>query len=188
MPISKRRNADSESLDSSCSLRISIFVIPSTFDFRHSPFGMHLCLIDLANLTGGRLQLAAMPPLDGVLARFGRIVLSPDQIAEGDVFWQVTARPGDIETAFFRGAFGVVVSGRSIEPWPGRFCLHVNDPITALGLLINGLQSIEEQFSRERSDLKDLQLCAARPIDISPPTCGRSADGERFRRCRRQAA
>jgi hypothetical protein len=38
---------------------------------------MHLCLIDLANLTGGQLQLAAMPPLDGVLARFGASCYHP---------------------------------------------------------------------------------------------------------------
>jgi hypothetical protein len=149
---------------------------------------MHLCLIDLAELTGGQMQLAAMPPLDGVLARISRIVLSPASIDAGDIFWQLTYQPGDIETAFFRGALGVVFSGRRIEPWPGRFCLQVDDPIAALRLLINGLGSIEEQFSRGLSELKDLQLCAARPSDIPPPTCDRSANGERFRRCRRQAA
>jgi|SRR5262245_747782 len=149
---------------------------------------MNLCLIDLAELTGGQLHLASMPPLDGVLARIGRIVLSPSSINAGDIFWQLTYQPGNIETAFFRGALGVVSSGRRIEPWPGRFCLQVDDPIAALQHLINGLESIEEQFSRGLSELKDLQLCAAQPTDIPPPTCGRSADGERIRRCRRQAA
>lgn len=149
---------------------------------------MNLCLIDLAELTGGQLQFASMPPLDGVLARLARIVLSPASINAGDILWQLTYQPGNIETAFFRGALGVVFSGRRIEPWPGRFCLQVDDPIAALQRFINGLESIEQQFSRGLSELKDLQLCAARPSVIPPPTCGRPADGERFRRCRRQAA
>src|SRR5437773_912345 len=149
---------------------------------------MNLCLIDLAELTGGRLQLAAMPPLDGVLAPVGRIVLSPDAVDQGNVFWQLTYRPGDIETAFFRGALGVVFSGRPIEPWPGRFCLHVDEPLTALRLLIARLESFEEEFLGNTPDLKVLQLCAGQRVDIPPPTCGRSADRERPRRCRRQAA
>src|SRR5437763_13685831 len=90
---------------------------------------MHLCLIDLAELTGGRLQLAAMPPLEGVLAQLGRIVLSPGEIGPGDVLWQLTSRPGGIETAFLHGASGVVASGRPAEPWPGRFCLQVDAPL-----------------------------------------------------------
>ena len=149
---------------------------------------MHPCLIDLANLTGGQLHLAAMPPLDGVLARFGRILLSPDRIAENDVFWQLIYRPGDIETAFFRGAFGVVFSGRSIEPWPGRFCLQVDDSIAALRRFLEQIEPQEELFSRNTAELKDLQLSAANPSCISPPTCGRSAEFERLHRCRRQAA
>lgn len=149
---------------------------------------MNLCLIDLAKLTGGRLRLAAMPPLDGVLSRFGRIVLSPDRIAESDVFWQLTYRPGDIESSFLRGALGVVASGRPVEPWPGRFCLHVDDPIAALRRFIECRRSFEELFSQSGPELKDLQLSAAIASCISLPTCGRSVEFERLTRCRRQAA
>jgi hypothetical protein len=149
---------------------------------------MNLCLCDLAELSGGQLHLATMPPLEGVLARVRRIVLSPDSIDQGDVFWQLTHQPGDIETAFLRGASGVVASQAPSEPWPGRFCLHVDDSIAALRLFLERLEPFKKQFSRGLSELKDLQLCAARPSDIPPPTCGRLADGERFRRCRRQAA
>jgi len=149
---------------------------------------MKLCLIDLAELTGGQLHLAAMPPLAGPLARVGRIVLSPATIAAGDVFWQLAAHPGDSETAFFRGAAGVVVARRPIEPWPGCFCLQVEDSFAALRRLINGLECFEQQFSRDPSELKVLQLCAAARSDIPPPTCGRSADERRLSRCRRQAA
>jgi hypothetical protein len=149
---------------------------------------MNLCLIDLAELTHGRLQLAAMPPLDGVLARVGRMVLSLDRIVEGDVFWHLVYQPGDLETAFLRGASGVVHSGRPNEPWPGRFCLQVDDPIAALRLLVERLDDFEEQFSSDPSDLKVLQLCATEPSCIPLPTCGRSAEGQWPRRCRRQAA
>jgi len=149
---------------------------------------MNLCLIDLAQLTGGRLYLADMPPLDGVLSRVGRIVLSAASIGPGDVFWPLSAGPGDIEMAFFRGAFGVVHSGRRVEPWPGRFCLQVDDPLAAFRRLISSLECFEEQFSPSRSELKVLQLSAAHPSCIPPPTCGRSADEPPLSRCRRQAA
>ena len=149
---------------------------------------MNLCLMDLAELTGGRLQLAAMPPFDGVLARVERIVLSVDRIDQNDVFWQLAYRPGDVESAFLRGAFGVVTSARPVEPWPGRFCLHVADSLAALRLLLERLDAFEEQFSRSSSELKVLQLCAAQPFCIPPPTCDRSRQRERPRRCRRQAA
>jgi hypothetical protein len=149
---------------------------------------MNLCLIDLAELTGGRLQLAAMPPLDGVLARVGRIVLSPGAVDHGVIYWQLIASPGDIETAFLRGALGVVASGRLPQPWPGRFCLQVDDPLAALRLLVGHLDAVEELFSKSSPELKVLQLCGSDPSCIPPPTCGRSADRERPRRCRRQAA
>src|SRR6476661_7513949 len=106
---------------------------------------MTLCLIDLADITGGRLRLAAMPPLDGVLARVGRIVLSPDLIEHGDVLWQLTCLPGETETAFLRGAFGVVASGRPAEPWPGCFSLQVDDPLADLRMLVERLDGFEEQ-------------------------------------------
>src|SRR5438552_13903810 len=149
---------------------------------------MNLCLIDLAELTGGRLHLATMPPIDGVLARLGRIVLSLDAVDQSDVFWPLARRPGDIEMAFLQGASGVVSSSRRIEPWPGRFCLQVIDPLAALRLLIDRLDGLEEQFSRGTSDLKVLQLCAAGPSCIPLPTCDRSANAERPGRCRRPAA
>jgi hypothetical protein len=149
---------------------------------------MHLCLIDLVELTGGKLQLAAMPPLEGTLAPIRRIVLSPDLIRPGDVYWRLAGQPGDMEAAFLGGALGVVIPGRPIEPWPGRFSLQVDDPVAALRCLVEHLAAFEEQSSRNSPELKVLQLCAATRVDIPPSACGRSAEGQKPSRCRRQAA
>ena len=130
----KRRNHDSESLAD-----------------------MNICLIDLAELSGGKLQLAIMPPLDGVLARVRRIVLSPDVVGPGDVYWRLAGQPGDTEAAFLRGALAIVTAGRPIEPWPGRFSLQVDDPVAALRRLIEQLGAFEKQSSRNGPELKVLQ-------------------------------
>jgi len=66
--------------------------------------------------------------------------------------------------------------------------LHVDDPLAALRRLIQHLEPLDEQFSRNPAELKDLQLPAANSSCISLPTCGRSVDFERLSRCRRQAA
>lgn len=153
-----------------------------------SSVDMNLCILDLTDLTGGRLQLALMPPLEGVLARIQRIVLSPLAAGTGDVYWRLAPEPGDIETAFLRGALGIVTAGRAIEPWPGRFSLQIDDSLAALRRLLAGLAASEEQFSLQPPDLKVLQLSAPGPSCISPPTCGRSALGLTPSRCRRQAA
>jgi len=154
---------------------------------------MNLCPFDLAQLTGGELRLAAMPPRDGELTPIQRVVLSAEAAGPGTVFWCMDRQSGDVELAFLRGALGVVAAGASIEPWPGRFSLQIDDPVAALRDLIAGLLARDEQFFDEGPELKVLQLCAARVADISPPTCGRVANGQaamghRDRRCRRQAA
>ena len=149
---------------------------------------MNLCILDLAELTGGRLQLASMPPLEGVLARIERIVLSHQAAGPGDVYWRLAALPGDIEMAFLRGALGIVMTGRAIEPWPGRFSLQIDDSVAALRGLLTGLAASEEQFSLHPPDLKVLQLSGAGSSCIPLPTCGRSASGLTPSRCRRQAA
>jgi UDP-N-acetylmuramyl pentapeptide synthase len=75
--------------------------------------------------------LASLPPLDGDLAPFGRIVTEIEHVTDGDVYWPVPrsneATAGFVEGAFSRGAQGVVVSGRRVEPWAGRFVLEVAD-------------------------------------------------------------
>jgi hypothetical protein len=149
---------------------------------------MSLCLLDLAQLTGGELRLAAMPPRDRDLALVRRIVLSPEAAREGDVFWCFDRRGCDAELAFLRGALAAAVAGPAIEPWPGRACLLLADPIAALAQLLNGISGGCQESLASSAELKVLQLCAARRVDIPPSTCGRSAKSYSAHRCRRQAA
>jgi len=149
---------------------------------------MNLCPFDLAQLTGGELCLAAMPPRDGELTPIQRIVLSAEAAGPGTVFWCLDRQSYDVELAFLRGVLGVVVAGSPIEPWPGRFSLQVDDSVAALRELIDGLLARGEQSFEEPSELKVLQLCAVGVADISPPTCGQAGKGHAGRRCRRQAA
>jgi hypothetical protein len=149
---------------------------------------MILCLQDLVELTGGELRLAAMPPRDGELTQLRRIVLSAEAARTGDLFWCLARRAGEIELAYLQGAMGVVAAGPPVEPWPGRFCLEIDDPIAGLSRLIESLLADREQSFDSGPELKVLQLCAVVGVDISPPTCGRSAKGDLPGRCRRQAA
>jgi hypothetical protein len=164
---------------------------------------MQICLHDLAELTGGELRLAKMPPRDGELALIRQFVLNAEVAREGDVYWCLGRRDCAAELAFFRGALGVVVADRGIEPWPGRFCLLVDDPVVALQRLVDALicrESAEEwrsepaefpakkETSSNLPELKGLQLCAGWGVDIYSPTCGRSANELQVRRCRRRAA
>jgi len=148
---------------------------------------MNLCLHDLAELTGGRLRFASMPPRDGELALVPGIVLSAEGVGPGDIFWCLERRAGNVELAFLRGALGVVAAGPPIEPWPGGFSLMVNDPAKCLEFIASRFAAGEQSF-RNRPELKVLQLCAASRVDIYPSTCGQSAKGQWARRCRRQAA
>jgi len=164
---------------------------------------MQLCLRDLAALTGGELRLAAMPPRDGEFSIVRQLVLSAELSGEGDVYWCLGRRDCAVELAFLRGALGVVVADRRIEPWPGRFCLLVDDPIAALERLVESVTQREsrvdcwsaaailpanEESGRELPELKGLQLCAGWGVDIYSPTCGQSANEHMVRRCRRRAA
>jgi hypothetical protein len=156
---------------------------------------MNLCILDLAELTGGRLRLAAMPPREGELAAVERICLAADEARPGDVFWCLAGGGCDFDLAFLRGALGVVGS-RQIEPWPGRFSLAVDNPALALERLFAGLlrrselltPASGEESLPESPELKTLQLPGQGAIAIFPPTCGQSAGGPGARRCRRTAA
>jgi UDP-N-acetylmuramoyl-tripeptide--D-alanyl-D-alanine ligase len=75
--------------------------------------------------------LASLPPLGGDLEPFGRIVTEIDNVTDGDVYWALPvsgkAAREFVEGAFSRGAMGVVVGRRGVEPWAGRFVLEVDD-------------------------------------------------------------
>jgi hypothetical protein len=163
---------------------------------------MPLCLVDLVQLAGGRLRLAAMPPLDGELTIVRRIVLDPTLAGPGDLFWCLGTGGCDAELAFLNGALGIV-GAASCEPWPGRFCLQVDNPIEALRRLVEGLNHGffddaefalsagnprgKESFS-DPQELKVLQLCGSTPGAIYRPTCDARSESQSSRRCRRRAA
>jgi hypothetical protein len=95
-----------------------------------------LLLRDLVVTTGGRLTLASMPPRDGDLLMLRRSRTSAADVRPGDVFWALRHPAGDgmfeVEEAFSRGAAGAAISGRTIEPWPGKFVVAVDDVRSAL--------------------------------------------------------
>jgi len=146
-------------------------------------------------LTGGELRLATMPPRDGELVSVHRIVVSPDAVLPGDVYWHLNGKSCDLELAYLRGALGVVSAGPPPEPWPGCFSVAVANPAAALVRLIDCVFSVEAPVFADRKksgddplELKVLQLCGERRGDIYPLACGRSAKGHLAHRRRRQAA
>ena len=150
---------------------------------------MALCIQDLVELTGGRLSMAMMPPKHGNLAIIERIVFAPEDAGENDVYCRLAPLAGDIELAFLRGAIGVIAAGKMSEPWPGRFCLEVDDALAAMTHIVDHLLSnVGEDSFAASPELKVLQLCAARRADITRQPCERFAIGETNHRCRRQAA
>jgi len=98
--------------------------------------GVHLTLAQLRDITGGRLRLAAMPPCHGELAHVGPIVTDSRRVQADTVFWGLKGAQFDgacfAEDALVRGAAGVVVAGREVEPWAGRWSLSVDDGLNAL--------------------------------------------------------
>jgi UDP-N-acetylmuramoyl-tripeptide--D-alanyl-D-alanine ligase len=89
----------------------------------------------LHEITGGRLCLADLPPVDREDAPVGRLVTDSRQIEPGDVFWALPGPRHDgadfaVEAAM-RGAAGIVAA-RPFEPWAGRWSLEVPDAMLAL--------------------------------------------------------
>jgi UDP-N-acetylmuramyl pentapeptide synthase len=95
-----------------------------------------LLLRDLVISAGGRLSLAAMPPRDGDLLMLRRSTSDAADVRLGDLYWALSGESDDgmrhVEEAFARGAAGAVISGRTIEPWAGKFTLTVSDVRNAL--------------------------------------------------------
>lgn len=96
----------------------------------------HLCIRDLTTIVGGSLRLGALPPLGGELEPIANIVLDVARLRNGDVYWSLPSGTAPFpEEAYLRGALGVVVPGREIEPWAGKFSVRVEDGLTALRTL-----------------------------------------------------
>ena len=155
---------------------------------------MNLCLLDLAELTGGCIRFGGMPPREGDLLPIKQIRFDAQRIEPGDVFWCLVADACDAELAMLRGAAGVVIACRQIEPWPGRFSLEVGDSVEALERLVAELvlqadcpPDLGEESLPDGSELKVLQLPAGGTAANFPPTCD-AAGNRSAARCRRAAA
>jgi UDP-N-acetylmuramoyl-tripeptide--D-alanyl-D-alanine ligase len=90
----------------------------------------------LHEITGGRLRLATLPPRHGELARVRHVVTDSRQVRQGDIFWGLPGTRLDgshfaIE-AYARGAEGVIVGRKYVQPWPGCWSLEVADSQRAL--------------------------------------------------------
>src|SRR4030095_5639526 len=97
---------------------------------------MLLPLAQLRDITGGLLRMAAMPPRHGETTHVGPIVTDSRRVQSDMVFWGLRGPRFDgscfAEDALVRGASGVVVAERDVEPWAGRWSLRVKDSLAAL--------------------------------------------------------
>ena len=115
-------------------------VVEHTSQGTTGPVASELCVGELAQIVGGQLRLASMPPLGGELEPLGRFVSEDQPIGPGDVVFVGLGRRDcgsrSMPDEFYaRGALGVVISGRQVEPWAGRFSLCVDDTPRALARL-----------------------------------------------------
>lgn len=103
-------------------------------------FMFNLCIAELSEIIEGSVSLGTMPPLAGLFEPIGRIVVDVREIRNRDVLWTFESRSKQayyqVEDAYARGAMGVVVGGRRIEPWAGKFCVNVSDLIGAFHRLM----------------------------------------------------
>lgn len=104
------------------------------------PHVTDLALGALADVVGGTLRLAAMPPRDGDMAPVERIVTDVRHAQRGDVYWAIPGKSCEngfdpasdcAYEALMRGAAGVVANHR-VEPFAGRWSIEVADPVVAL--------------------------------------------------------
>jgi hypothetical protein len=97
---------------------------------------LRICIGELVEQVGGTLTFGSLPPLAGRYEPIRRIVVDSRVARPGDVFWGLEGPTYQgahfAEEAFLRGAMGVVIEGRHVEPWAGRFSLRVPDANTAL--------------------------------------------------------
>ena len=86
-----------------------------------------------------------MPPLAGLFEPVGRVVVDVREARNRDVLWMFDSQSRhacyQADEAFSRGALGVVVAGRRIEPWAGKFCVNVANSIAALHRLMRCMRA-----------------------------------------------
>ncbi|HEV3138207.1 MAG TPA: UDP-N-acetylmuramoyl-tripeptide--D-alanyl-D-alanine ligase, partial [Pirellulales bacterium] len=90
-----------------------------------------LTLHKLHEIVGGRLRTATLAPRHGEDTRVERVVTDSRQVQKDDVFWGLAGTRFDggsfAEEAYARGATGVVVGGKYVQPPPGCWSLQVDD-------------------------------------------------------------
>src|SRR5687768_7088241 len=90
----------------------------------------------LHEVLGGRLRMATLAPRGGEQALVQRIVTDSREVQPGDTFFGLAGRRVDgssfAEHALRRGATGVVVAGRYIQPPPGCWSLQVENVHSSL--------------------------------------------------------
>ncbi|MBP89912.1 MAG: hypothetical protein CMJ64_24930 [Planctomycetaceae bacterium] len=135
---------------------------------------MNLTIEQLGELTDGHIWLGAMPPLAGKLEPIGRIVFDPQQVEPRDIYWVMQVGPFDgalfAGEAFTRGALGVVLAGRRIEPWAGSFCITVPDGLQSLHRLMRCLRTDrgtwpEKVFASDAQTARIVQAAWIRDIE-----------------------
>lgn len=124
-----------------------------------------LCIRDLTDIVGGRLRLGCLPPLGGELEPLGAVVVDCERVAQGDTYWELDCESGAsrADEAFARGALGVVVSGRRVEPWAGTFSLEVDDTRAALGRLTQVVRrplTATVRWCRKKSSKQTRSACS----------------------------
>jgi UDP-N-acetylmuramoyl-tripeptide--D-alanyl-D-alanine ligase len=88
---------------------------------------------DLVTILQGELTLGCMPPLGGELEPVGQIVDDLRRLRRGDLYWELPGRNrARAEEAFARGAIGVIVGNRHVEPWAGCCSIRIDDHSKAL--------------------------------------------------------
>ncbi len=95
-----------------------------------------LTVKQLHEILGGRLRVATLAPRHGEMARVGSVVTDSRQVQRGDVFWALPGSQFDgaqfVGDALARGAEGVVVGKKYVQPSPGCWSLEVDDARQAL--------------------------------------------------------
>ena len=102
----------------------------------------NLCIAELNEIIEGSVSLGAMPPLAGLFEPVGRVVVDVREVRNRDVLWTFDSQLAcyQADDAFSRGALGVVVEGRRIEPWAGKFSANVSDSIASLHRMMRCLR------------------------------------------------
>lgn len=142
----------------------------------------NLCIAELSEILEGSVSLGAMPPLAGLFEPIGRVVIDVREVRNRDVLWTFESRSKrayyQAEDAYARGAMGVVVVGRKIEPWAGKFSVNVADSIGAFHRLMRCVRADNGSwpaavFGQDESMQEMMQAIWKRDLELVRSIIGR---------------